>query len=89
MLSQCSILAGTPYQIWIPRFYLQQKRRVSGNQVKSFHNKPNLYSSKVHEWSLWFTKILDLVLSFPRVHAWSMWFALCNAFSPQPTNLKF
>ncbi|MFS7994748.1 hypothetical protein Hanom_Chr12g01109721 [Helianthus anomalus] len=39
--------------------------------------------SKVHGWSLWFTKILDLVPSFPKVHGWSLWFAFCNAFSPQ------
>ncbi|MFS7910573.1 hypothetical protein Hanom_Chr02g00107861 [Helianthus anomalus] len=44
--------------------------------------------SKVHGWSLWFTRILDLVSSFPKVHRWSLWFALCNMFSPQPTNLK-
>ncbi|MFS7926189.1 hypothetical protein Hanom_Chr04g00294071 [Helianthus anomalus] len=40
--------------------------------------------SKVHGWSLWFTKILDLVPIFLKVHEWSLWFALCNAFSPQP-----
>ncbi|MFS7951194.1 hypothetical protein Hanom_Chr07g00592071 [Helianthus anomalus] len=39
--------------------------------------------SKVHIWSLWLTKILDLVPSFPKVHGWSLWFAFCNAFSPQ------
>ncbi|KAJ0493545.1 hypothetical protein HanIR_Chr12g0587391 [Helianthus annuus] len=39
--------------------------------------------SKVHGWFLWFTKILDLVPSFPKVHGWSLWFAFCNAFSPQ------
>ncbi|KAJ0856994.1 hypothetical protein HanRHA438_Chr13g0584941 [Helianthus annuus] len=44
--------------------------------------------SKVHRWSMWFTIILDLVPSFPKVHGWSLWFALCNAFSPQTTNLK-
>ncbi|MFS7940014.1 hypothetical protein Hanom_Chr05g00458671 [Helianthus anomalus] len=44
--------------------------------------------SKVQGWSLWFTKILDLVPSFLNVHGWSPWFALCNTFSPQPTNLK-
>ncbi|MFS8031172.1 hypothetical protein Hanom_Chr17g01542681 [Helianthus anomalus] len=39
--------------------------------------------SNIHECSPWFTKILDLVSSFPKVHRWSMWFVLCNAFSPQ------
>ncbi|MFS8031840.1 hypothetical protein Hanom_Chr17g01550671 [Helianthus anomalus] len=39
--------------------------------------------SKGHAWSLWFTKILDLVPSFLKVHEWSRWFRLCNAFSPQ------
>ncbi|MFS7923136.1 hypothetical protein Hanom_Chr03g00257161 [Helianthus anomalus] len=38
---------------------------------------------KVHEWSLWFTKFLDLVPSFSKVHGWTLWFALCNAFSYQ------
>ncbi|MFS7967399.1 hypothetical protein Hanom_Chr09g00785331 [Helianthus anomalus] len=27
-----------------------------------------------------------LVPSFPKVQGWSLWFALCNVFSPQPTN---
>ncbi|MFS8001576.1 hypothetical protein Hanom_Chr13g01191951 [Helianthus anomalus] len=37
---------------------------------------------------MWFTKVLNLVRSFPKVHEWSLWFALCNTFSHQPTNLK-
>ncbi|MFS7923273.1 hypothetical protein Hanom_Chr03g00258741 [Helianthus anomalus] len=44
--------------------------------------------SKVHRWSLWFTKILDLVPSFLKVQVWSLWFAVCKAFSPQPIHLK-
>ncbi|MFS7931378.1 hypothetical protein Hanom_Chr04g00355251 [Helianthus anomalus] len=39
--------------------------------------------SKVHGRSLWLTKILDFVPSFPKVHGWSLWFVLCNTFSPQ------
>ncbi|MFS8028852.1 hypothetical protein Hanom_Chr16g01515421 [Helianthus anomalus] len=34
--------------------------------------------SKLHEWSLWFTKVLDLVPSFPKVHGWPLSFALLN-----------
>ncbi|KAJ0699277.1 putative Ubiquitin-like domain superfamily, UBL3-like, ubiquitin domain-containing protein [Helianthus annuus] len=34
-----------------------------------------LYPSKVHGWSELFTKILDLVPSFPKVHEWSLWSA--------------
>ncbi|MFS7999346.1 hypothetical protein Hanom_Chr12g01164941 [Helianthus anomalus] len=33
-------------------------------------------------------QILDLVPVFLKVHGWSLWFALCNTFSPHPTNLK-
>ncbi|KAF5760651.1 hypothetical protein HanXRQr2_Chr16g0755931 [Helianthus annuus] len=44
--------------------------------------------SKVHGWSMWFTKISDMVPSFPKIHGWPMWFALCNTFSPQPTSPK-
>ncbi|MFS7957144.1 hypothetical protein Hanom_Chr07g00662961 [Helianthus anomalus] len=50
--------------------------------------KSKKVKSKVHGWSLWLTKKLDLVPSFSKVHGWSLWFALCNAFSPQLTNLK-
>ncbi|MFS8004699.1 hypothetical protein Hanom_Chr13g01228861 [Helianthus anomalus] len=32
---------------------------------------------------MWFTKIMNLVPSFPIVHTRPLWFALCNAFSPQ------
>ncbi|MFS7907755.1 hypothetical protein Hanom_Chr01g00075031 [Helianthus anomalus] len=39
---------------------------------------------KVHGWSLWFTKFLDLVPRFPKIHTWSLWFALCSTFSTQP-----
>ncbi|MFS7990155.1 hypothetical protein Hanom_Chr11g01055421 [Helianthus anomalus] len=45
-----------------------------------FYNFIN--KSEIHGWSLWFTKILDLVPSFLKVHRWSLWFALCNALSP-------
>ncbi|MFS7928362.1 hypothetical protein Hanom_Chr04g00319881 [Helianthus anomalus] len=38
---------------------------------------------KVHGWSMCFTKILNLVPSFPKVHVWSMWFAVCNTCSLQ------
>ncbi|MFS7940903.1 hypothetical protein Hanom_Chr05g00469791 [Helianthus anomalus] len=31
--------------------------------------------------TLWFTKLLNLVPSFPKIHRWSPWFAFCNAFS--------
>ncbi|MFS7917659.1 hypothetical protein Hanom_Chr03g00191721 [Helianthus anomalus] len=66
---------------------------VVHEQNRSVHNKKkltltNLPSSKVHGWSLWLTKILDLVPIFSKVHGWSLWFALCDAFSPQLTNLK-
>ncbi|MFS7975001.1 hypothetical protein Hanom_Chr10g00875381 [Helianthus anomalus] len=33
--------------------------------------------------SVWLTKILDLIPSFPKVHRWSLWLALCYAFSLQ------
>ncbi|MFS7919814.1 hypothetical protein Hanom_Chr03g00217051 [Helianthus anomalus] len=41
-----------------------------------------IMTSKVHRWSLWLTKILDLAPSFLKVHGWSLWFALSDAFSP-------
>ncbi|MFS7995596.1 hypothetical protein Hanom_Chr12g01119801 [Helianthus anomalus] len=41
-----------------------------------------ILKSKVHAWSLWLTKILDLVSRFPKVHGWSLWFAFCNEFHP-------
>ncbi|MFS8023203.1 hypothetical protein Hanom_Chr16g01448721 [Helianthus anomalus] len=31
------------------------------------------FGVRVHRWSLWFAKILDLVPSFPKVHRWSLW----------------
>ncbi|MFS7929188.1 hypothetical protein Hanom_Chr04g00329531 [Helianthus anomalus] len=34
----------------------------------------NKYKSKVHGWSLQFTKILDLVPSFSKVQGWSLGF---------------
>ncbi|MFS8032983.1 hypothetical protein Hanom_Chr17g01564151 [Helianthus anomalus] len=34
------------------------------------------FLSKVHGWALWFSKILNLVPSFPKVNGWSLWFAL-------------
>ncbi|MFS8005858.1 hypothetical protein Hanom_Chr13g01242341 [Helianthus anomalus] len=37
---------------------------------------------------MWFTKKLNLAASFLKVHGWILWFAVCNMFSPQPTNLK-
>ncbi|MFS8030858.1 hypothetical protein Hanom_Chr17g01539031 [Helianthus anomalus] len=44
---------------------------------------PDKKKLEVHRRSLWFTKIFDLVPSFPKVHGWSLWFALCNTFGPQ------
>ncbi|MFS7914847.1 hypothetical protein Hanom_Chr02g00158361 [Helianthus anomalus] len=57
-------------------------------KVENRTKKKNIKKSKVQGWSMWFTKILDLVSSFSKVHRWSLWFALCNTFSPQPTNLQ-
>ncbi|MFS8001542.1 hypothetical protein Hanom_Chr13g01191561 [Helianthus anomalus] len=52
------------------------------NHLLSFSRFEFIYMSR------WFSKILDLVPIFLKLHRWSLWFALCNTFSPQPTNLK-
>ncbi|MFS8010425.1 putative dipeptidyl-peptidase II [Helianthus anomalus] len=72
---------GVPSTIWIyAKMYLE---RAHIPLLKHAY-----FYVEVHGWSLWFTKILDLVPSFLKVHRWSPWFALCNAFTPQLTNLK-